>query len=76
MTHALVAIGLTPAAYHEVAEKLQAAGLDDAFRDDGQLDMTGVAVFCGAPLGDPSPECDPVRICPGCQCKFAIGGRR
>ena len=76
MTHALVAIDLTPAAYHEVAEKLQAASLDDAFRDDGQLDMTGVAIFCGTPLGDPSPECDPTDICAGCRCKFARRGPR
>ncbi|WP_130358251.1 hypothetical protein [Pigmentiphaga kullae] len=76
MTHTLAILELSPIAYGEVADKLRAAGYDHVFLEDGMLDMSGLGVTCGVPLGDPSPECDPTDICAGCRCKFAAGGHR
>ena len=76
MTHTLAQLELSAGAYGEIADKLLAAGYEHAIGDDGMLDMTGVGVTCGAPAGDPSPECDPTDICAGCRCKFARRGRR
>lgn len=47
-THTYALLELSPRAYHEIAERLRAAGYEAAFHDDGDagvvLDMQGLAV--------------------------------
>lgn len=44
MTHTFAELELSPAAYDEIRQKLQAAGYDHAFMEDGALDMHGIGV--------------------------------
>jgi hypothetical protein len=43
-THTVVTLEIHDAAYQDIAKKLRDAGYDHAFSDDGQIDMTGIAV--------------------------------
>lgn len=44
VTYTFVELALSKAAYDEIAGKLRAAGYDQAFGDDGLIDMHGLAV--------------------------------
>lgn len=44
-THTFVTLGLSDAAYDEIAQKLRAAGYNHCFMDDdGTIDMHGIGV--------------------------------
>jgi hypothetical protein len=43
-TYTLVELQLSPAAYAEIATKLEAAGYDHSFLENGMLDMHGIGV--------------------------------
>lgn len=43
-THTYAKLELSPAAYEEIATKLQEAGYDHAFMSDGTIDMHGIGV--------------------------------
>jgi hypothetical protein len=61
-TRTFVLLGLSKAAYDEIATKLQAAGYDHAFVD-GVIDMHGLAVECEPPgkiLEVPDPRAHPL----------------
>jgi hypothetical protein len=55
-THTLATLGLSRAAYDEIARKLREAGYEDRF-DDGLIDMSGIGIL---PPADPLPE--PLKI--------------
>lgn len=47
MTHTYAILGISSAAYQEIKEKLEAAGHDHVFHDDGNkvvIDMHGIAL--------------------------------
>lgn len=43
-THTYAVLEVSDAAYQEIKAKLQAAGYDHAFMEDGEIDMFGIAV--------------------------------
>ena len=43
-THTFAELGLTPAAYDEIADKLRAADYGHAFMPDGAIDMHGIGI--------------------------------
>lgn len=43
-THTYAELGLSEAAYNEIAQKLRDAGYDHAFMDDGAIDMHGIGI--------------------------------
>lgn len=47
-THTYAELGLSQAAYHEIARKLRDAGYDHAFMEDGTIDMHGIGVTANA----------------------------
>lgn len=51
MTHTYVELEISPAAFCEIREKLEAAGYEHAFMDDATIDMHGIAVTLGPPTG-------------------------
>jgi hypothetical protein len=56
-THTYVVLPLSKAAYEEIAKKLLEAEYGQAFMDNGDIDMHGIAVSTEQPL----PACRPVR---------------
>lgn len=44
MTHTYVLMDLTPQAYQEIATKMRDAGYDHVFNQDGEIDMSGIAI--------------------------------
>lgn len=48
-THTYVELELSEPAYREVADKLRAAGYDQAFGRDGAIDLHGLAAVCEQP---------------------------
>lgn len=43
-THTVVELGVSPAAYDEIAKKLRDAGYDHVFFEEGLIDLTGIAI--------------------------------
>ena len=61
MTYTYAVLTVSPAAYAEIREKLEAAGYDHAFHDqDGGpvIDMHGIALQAGHPPAGPPLELD------------------
>jgi len=44
MTHTYALLEVSPAVYDEIAAKLREAGYEQAFGDNGELDMHGIAI--------------------------------
>ena len=44
MTYTYAILEISPAAYREIREKLEAAGYQHAFEPDGAIDMHGIAL--------------------------------
>lgn len=57
-THTYAELGLSRAAYDEIAAALRAAGYDHAFMEDGTIDMHGIGVTC-AGIAEPKPKLAP-----------------
>ena len=65
MTHTYVLLDLSRFVYGEIASRLRVAGYQDAFHEDGVIDMHGLAV---RPTNDPIvPETRSKRV----QCRIA-----
>ena len=57
MTHTYVVLRVSPAAYNEIREKLEAVGYQHAFLDDDRIDMHGLALQI-QPEPEPTPHAD------------------
>lgn len=44
MTHTVAELGLTANAYNEIRGKLEVAGYQHTFMEDGMIDMTGIGI--------------------------------
>lgn len=52
MTYTFATLDISQVAYDEIAAKLRAAGYDQAFLEDGQIDMHGIALCATAATRD------------------------
>lgn len=55
-TYTYVELELSPAAFDEISEKMEAAGYGHAFMDDATIDMHGIAVTIELPEGLKDPQ--------------------
>jgi len=49
-THTIVEMDVSQQAYDEIRAKLEEAGYDHVFMEDGVIDMTGIGITRGEPL--------------------------
>jgi hypothetical protein len=65
MTHTYALLEVSPAAYDEIAAKLREAGYNQAFGDEGEIDMHGIALGradsdeCSTSPGNDEPAPEP-----------------
>jgi hypothetical protein len=59
MTHTVATLGVSPAAYDEIAVALRRAGYHDAFMHDGSIDLSGIAIEKAVEVPGPPPPAPP-----------------
>lgn len=75
-THTYALLEVTPEVYAEIRAKLEAAGYQHAFLEDGAIDMHGIAITRAAADVGECPRCPPVGTCVGCGQQYTVAGER